>query len=256
MDHRAALIALAFIFLAADIGGAQEREKTDAGQSGRIVGQILDATTSQPVQDVAVRVVDLDRPARLTNAEGRFEITDLPRGIYLIEIQHIAYGKTRKLVNVPPGRTVELDIRLYPQAVALDSLQVEVSIRNPKLEKRGFYDRRRSGWGLYFTCEDFKRWSLTQVLRRVPLLEFRPGASRFDLTPVFRQAGRYCQPDVYIDGVLIHLRGEEITAFVDASNIEAMEVYRGISTPAEFVDSGLTKPCGAIVIWTRTANSQ
>ena len=68
---------------------------------------------------------------------------------------------------------------------------------------------------------------------------------------------RGCRPEWYLDGHHIKLRTERINGvvFVDrienlvpVSTIKAIEVYNGLSKPAQFMDMG-GNPCGAIAIW-------
>jgi hypothetical protein len=58
----------------------------------------------------------------------------------------------------------------------------------------------------------------------------------------------YCNPLIWVDGQ--QAPGLEIDDIL-ASDIHAIEVYRGPSTtPAQFVMNG-SAPCGTIVVWTR-----
>lgn len=255
MHRRAAFVAIVLALLGAGTVRAQGDRAPAAPGAGRIVGRVLDRGTSKPVPDVTVRVVGLELPQQVTNADGWFELAAVPRGIQEIEIQHIAYGSKRQLVNVPAGRTVELEVLLSPQPLALEPIEVEVALRNRSLEQEGFYTRREAGWGHYFTYKDLERSELRHVLRRVPGLELRsPGGRPFDRIPVMRVSGRECVPNLFIDGTRIRFLGSGINEWISRENIEAIEVYRGITTPGEFIGFE-HRPCGAIVIWTRSGNA-
>lgn len=226
-------------------------------EPGQIAGQIVDAITLQPVLGIAVRIIDLELSARMSDSEGRFHLTGIPPGVYELEFRHIAYGTQRHLVNVPEGDIVDLSVRLSTQPIALDEIRVEARVRNWALRQRGYFDRKKLGFGKFFEREDFERWDLHQILRQVPGSRIGYiGRSSLAYYPLFRGSRGYCVPAIYIDGRHIRLMDNSLSDLVSGSNIEAMEVYRGITTPPEFVPpSSDGFDCGAVVIWTRTAHS-
>ena len=226
-------------------------QQPDDPSKGRIIGRILDAESSEPIADVVVSVPERGIPPVLTDRNGCFAVGDLERGIYPLELQHVAYGTHEQLVNVPPGRTVEIEIRLAARAIELDPIAVAVTIRSPYLEDRGYYRRERMGFGTFFTEEDIAKWGLRNTLHLVPRGRVESiGASAFRYTLIFQRGFRTCVPPVWIDGLLIRLRGSAISDMIDENNIGALEAYAPGQTPGEFIGSGIYD-CGAIVIWSR-----
>lgn len=66
---------------------------------------------------------------------------------------------------------------------------------------------------------------------------------------VYVRAGyrRSCEPAVYIDGVELPSKTQDLDAFVDLDDIAAMEVYtKAAEVPMEFPGDPF---CGAILIW-------
>jgi hypothetical protein len=221
---------------------------------GAIQGRVIELQSGEGIPSATIRLLDVDRPPALTDAEGRFRLTGVPVGVQEIEVTHIAYGRTTHLVNVPEGVTVELDIRLGFSAIVLDSLVAEVEVVPGSLLRSGFYERLRGARGRFFHGEDTERWTPEQLLRMVSgVREVQSGRSMFDrrITMRVRSAlGGDCFPDIYLDGV--HYRGFEgdLNRVVGGQPIAAMEVYRGSEAPPQF--TGLRyPPCGAVVMWTR-----
>ena len=214
---------------------------------GRILARIVDDETGQPIQGATVRLLGADLPAQLTNVEGRFAFVGVPNGVYHIEIGHVAYGRGTQQVSIAPGSVVEFEARLRPNAIALDSLVINVKARPARLEQVGFLRRQRSGWGHHFTDDLDDSWSIRQVLQRVPRLYFAGSAGRI---VVMRDGRRSCIPEIYVDGFRQGWASGDIEMAVAALDVEAIEVYRGMETPLEFASGGM-RTCGAIVIWTR-----
>ena len=61
-----------------------------AAENGRLVGQVLDGTTKQPLPDAVVTVVGTQWGAA-TDRAGRFHINALPEGVYKISVHLIGY---------------------------------------------------------------------------------------------------------------------------------------------------------------------
>src|SRR5688500_5010072 len=100
--------ALAFTLLFPAAVAAQSTTARIDQLPGRIVGRLLDAETGEAVEAAEIRIPDLPGSGRLSDDDGRFIVTDVPRGVHVLEIKHLAYGRGSHSVNVPPGETVEL----------------------------------------------------------------------------------------------------------------------------------------------------
>ena len=61
-----------------------------AAENGRLVGQVLDGTTKQPLPDAVVAVVGTEWGAA-TDGEGRFQIDALPEGVYKLSVHFMGY---------------------------------------------------------------------------------------------------------------------------------------------------------------------
>lgn len=80
--------------------------------TGVLSGQVIDATTQQPVVGATVAVVGTKRGA-VSKKEGRFVITSVPAGVYSIKTTLIGYATDIKSdVVVSPGKPVTILIQL------------------------------------------------------------------------------------------------------------------------------------------------
>jgi hypothetical protein len=225
-------------------------QRPDSTNLGEIRGQILDAETSTPISGVAVSVPESGISV-ITNAEGRFRIPKLVRGVYNLELNHIAYGVSEQLVNVPPGANVSVTLRISTKPIEFDPIEVTVTGWSPVLEQNGFFQRRKMGFGRFFTEEALKRQGIRTSLAMVPLLRMRQiGRSTFNYSPFYVRGLRACTPAIWVDGMQYRLRGDALGDFVDEFGAAAMEVYGPQSAPLEFQGNDFDS-CGAIVIWTK-----
>lgn len=248
--RRFPVLLLATVCLPAGTLAAQETPAPEEREPGRLLIGVLDRGSSDPVPGVAVRLLTLEGEEALTDGDGRATVDAVPPGVHEIQLRHIAYGTRSQLVNVPPGRTVEVEIRLTPRVIGLEPLEVEVTIRAPGLEREGYYRRERLGFGTYFGPEEVDRKTFTGMLYEVPSLRLGRGRSAFRHYPYFQRGFRACAPTLVVDGRWIRLRGMAVEDMVDRNIILAMEVYRPHDTPGEF-QYRFHRDCGAIVIWTK-----
>ena len=239
----------------------------DAAFPGRIVGTVIDRRTDRPVESAQLELVG-DDENRLSDGNGRFLFRDLTPGVYRVAVSHIAYERMEQIVNVPGNRTVDVRFNVSADPIELEPLVVTV-VRDSRLERRGYYDRRdigeKVGNGVFFNAEEIRRLMPSRVTN---LLEWVPGV-RIDCSggsrdcriimtrgaPSLRSSAEVgcVNSNIYVDGIRVvrdtQDSPESIDSFVSPFDIAGMEVYRSASeVPAEF--AGSVGRCGAIVIWT------
>ncbi|MBK7367794.1 MAG: TonB-dependent receptor [Candidatus Eisenbacteria bacterium] len=95
--------------------------------AGVLRGLVLSAENNQPLAAVRVQLQGA-RLGALTDANGRFVITDVPAGVYNVEFSVLGRKReTRFEVAVTPGRPVSLEVSLEEEVVAGDSVTVTAS---------------------------------------------------------------------------------------------------------------------------------
>lgn len=86
-------------------------------------GQILDAATGAPVRAFALAFANESEPEAnyvdLTDADGRFSLSQLPSGNSTLSIRAAGYAESKRDVTIPPAQTAPVDVavRLEPEAV-------------------------------------------------------------------------------------------------------------------------------------------
>ncbi len=247
-------------------------------RTGRLIGQVLDGRTHQPVSTAAVSVADRAEVVE-SNRRGRFILAGLPVGDYELSIRHLGYAPLTHPVTVTRGLTTEVEVDLSPDPVALEPL-VATATRPRRLEIKGFYERKYWGeliaGGAFFTAEDIERRNplrITHMIADAPGVRLANcdmwghGCKLYSTTHSRGFSDQGCKLNIYLDGN-IAIRGskerwsitsgvppeaqlrESINDLVLPTEIAGIEVYTGgASLPAEF--GGHDSRCGAVVIWTK-----
>lgn len=110
-----------------------------------IRGRVVDAESGRPIADAVIRAraggdADESRFTRLTDAEGRFAIEDMPHGEWIFEIEHVAYGGESPEVAIGGGGARQVVIYARETVTELAPLTVTTRRADPVEDAR-----RRSG---------------------------------------------------------------------------------------------------------------
>ena len=229
-------------------------------ETGRLVGQVRDARTEDPVTAAAVSLVG--RPAAATtNRRGRFILSGIPVGLHQLEVRHIGYAPLTHRISVARGMTTDVEVGLVADPVELEPL-VATAIRVRRLETKGFYERKYWGalvsGGTFFTAEDIERRNprlISQMIADESGIRLDCGlrVESCKLVNTRRSSTSLgpCVMSTYLDGVWVNRNPRDtIDMFVRPVEIAGVEVYKGAaSLPAEY--AGMASGCGVVVIWTK-----
>lgn len=234
-----------------------------ADTSPRITKGIIDGVVTDsalmPMRDAQIGI--LRTPIKITTgAQGRFRITDVQMGTYILTVRRFGYSPMASVVSVGGGDTLRVSYALIPlSAGRLDT--VRVTERQMSRNLMEFERRRNLGVGKFLTAADLeKRGSIDMatVLRGFATIavvrDDNSGVtsiqSRRDQGNMLTAQGAgACPVQVIVDNVPMP-REIDVDLLPRPKEIAGVEVYGGPSgTPSQF--GGMDRRCGMVIIWTK-----
>lgn len=224
-------------------------------RTGRLLGQVHDAITDDPVAAATVFVPDRLRVAE-TDRQGRFVLSGVPVGTQELNVRHLGYAPLSYAIEVSPGLTTEVEIGMVPDPVEMEPI-VATATRSRRLEIEGFYERKLwsdvVGTGTFYTAEDIDRRRPVQISQMIAdesgirlQCDVRRTDCRLVNTRLSSAITGACSLSFYVDG--LPTRGIALDDMVRPSEIAGIEIYKGLSSgPAEFPPSR----CGLVAVWTK-----
>ena len=220
---------------------------------GRVRGHV-NGVTGRPVPGAHVTVWGTGVEA-VTNADGEFDLANLPEGTHTLEARALGFAPGRQPVDIVRGAPGAAEVELTNLAITLDTIKVFARRVYPSPFLGDFERRRRMGVGRFLDEKEIERRKptlLTDLLRTLPGVYVVP--SVWGGVEALMRDGRglatgMCRPDLVIDGGRqVSDSTFPINTLVWANEVRAVEVYtQPSSVPAEFQT---VKECGAIVVWT------
>lgn len=220
---------------------------------GTIDGIVADSNLT-PVQAAFVSILGTNIRVG-TGPNGRFRITKVPVGQYLVIVKRVGFRPASSVIDVSSTDTVRLAYTLEPAAVELNT----VTTTAPLSKMTEFEKRRRAGVGEFLTAEQIKTQNAvfpTELIRRFKTVSVSPNRSK--ATPEYyalsaREGGNpgmgACPMTVFLDGMPLP-NPFNLDLLPSPREIVGIETYAGSATiPPQF--NGPDRGCGVILIWTR-----
>jgi hypothetical protein len=217
-----------------------------------VTGRVVNAG-GQPV--VGARIDVLGTPgATLSKENGEFQIAGLPSGTQSLVVRQIGFAPEERAVELSTRAPAEITVTMARPATMLNTVVVKAD-RDVGLERIGFTQRKKMGGGYHIDGDQIAKRApnmLTDLFRTVPGLRVVPSGNGIDYTvESARQVTGNCVR-YYIDGAPFEaVFPGDIDRMMPPNEIAAVEVYNGISVPAQFQAAGQSS-CAAIVIWSKT----
>lgn len=231
--------------------------QAEAKGLGDLTGQIRDRDTGAPLRFADVGLAGMARRAA-TDEAGRFSLVGLDPGTYTLEISSLGYAATSAPVEVPAGTEVFLDLRVAPEAVAIDGLTVTARAAAEEAVRASPF-RRSIAYGEVMAAEERIGAMAIETLRRaapgIRITErYREGAGREVCIETNRRVAslgaRGCaQAEVVIDGMRVP-DGADWLMRTPVELLESIEFVTPMQAQTLFGIGGRTAN-GVVVVYTR-----
>jgi hypothetical protein len=186
----------------------------------------------------------------LTNEKGEFTMQNLPSGSKVLMARHLGYAAETIPVDLSSREQSHVTIALQKYVAVMDPVLVTAR-RTAALDRTGFGQRRKSGAGYFLGPEQIEKmhpFRVTDLLRSVPGLRVTPGQFG-DMVSSTRDARGGCVQYFLDEMPYKEMTPGDISDFVNAHEVVAVEVYQSGMAPAQFI--GTLSDCTTIVFWTR-----
>lgn len=222
-------------------------------QTGNAVltGRVVNAS-GQPV--VGARVDVIGTPgATLTKENGEFSLSGLPSGTQSLVVRQIGFAPEERAVELSTRAPARVEIAMARPATVLNTVVVRAD-RDVGLERVGFSQRKKSGGGYYLDGDDIVKRApnmLTDLFRSIPGLRVVPSGNGIDYQVESARAVVGSCVKYFVDGAPFEaVFPGDVDRLLPPNEIAAVEVYNGISVPAQFQQAG-SSSCAAIVLWSK-----
>jgi len=235
-----AVVALALAWANAPAAQAQ--------QTGTVQGVVVDATTARPLSGAQVTVQGTPI-GTLTNAQGRFQLVNVPAGDQAIRVVLVGYAASTRQISVVGGQATAANFSLEQTAIALREVVVTgVSGGAMERAKVPFTVSRVEADQMPIQAVN----PLSQIQGRVPGANIASISGRPGVAPQvilrgptsINASGRSQEPLYVVDGVVL---GASI-ADINPADIESVEIVKGAAASTLF---GSRAAAGVISITTR-----
>ena len=239
----AALLLLSLVALTRPDGISAQVEDTLAQFRGRV----LSRSRAEPVEQAFVFLL-ANGKGGMTDAEGRFSISDVAPGVDTVQIRYFGFEPSTTVVDLKPGHITDATLLISNAVLEVADLKVEVR-RTLRGKLRGFEERRLKGFGDFITPQQIERRQPrvpSDMLRAIAGVTV--GSEQVGQTEVYFTKGSTsgrCYPTIWLDGQPMRdMKIDEISA----PDLLAIELYKGgTQMPPQWASNS----CGLIVVWTK-----
>jgi len=215
-------------------------------ETSKLIGTVTD-TAGVPLSRAEVWLVAVSTLRTISNDSGHFELPGLPAGTVTLGVRRLGFEEATFTATLKAGKTHRATFPLTPSVQSLAEVKVQDTISS---WLSLFEQRRAMQRGTFIERKDFAKDNLriaTDILRRVPGVQIVPTRMGTSVVMTRGAGAKRCTPQLYVHQTPYSGNFDDFSP----DDIEAVEVYVGISEiPPDLITMG--RPiCAAIVIWTR-----
>lgn len=229
--------------------GAQQPDSTHRDSLPAVlIGHVIDSAGTA-IAGAEISLLRHETIRTVTNDSGAFRLSGIPAGTNIFAVRRIGFQAATFTAVLRSGRVSRANFPLSASVQALDPVQVsDTAVVSHWLDE--FNSRRAEHRGTFITRDQIvarNNRTGADILRTIPGVRVTQNRTGRTIVLFERTVTRPCLPTMYVQGMPY---SGQIDDF-NADDIEAAEVYTGVSEiPPEF-DRGNRGVCGVIALWMR-----
>ena len=215
--------------------------------TARLAGTVRSSINGLPISGVMVAVQGT-RVFDVSDSTGSFALVGLPDGRQTVRILYGDSLSYEHAFDLKRGKTLTLSVLLDVAATELAPIVVEARTIRADKSLAGFYDRRKRGFGRFYTLADLDRHAAgsPDALLLESGVQVRCRLGR--CLPIGFDGARSCVMSLFLDGMRMPA---DYLSTVRLDELAGVEVYKhALEVPPEFW-SGSRGACGVVVMWSR-----
>jgi hypothetical protein len=189
----------------------------------------------------------------ITDSSGNFFLRNLPSGTQTLVVRKVAYAPITQPVDLTTRATSTTRVILPVAPPTLAAVEIKATGAAKGLEQVGFNHRQKMGLGHFMNREQIESkipTYMTDIFTTTPGIRVDYSSGQPVLTGTRGSTGSGCVNYV-IDGTpYTEASPGDINDFMHPNEVEAVEVYSDVDTPAEYQKPGTS--CSTVIIWTKT----
>src|SRR2546423_10138454 len=237
--QRAALTSLLFLSMLLTPAHAQ-RDTT-----ARLTGTVRSSINGRHVSGVMIGFKG-SRVFNVSDSTGSFPLVGLPGGRQTVRILYGDSLSYEKEMDLKQGKTLTLSVLLDVAATELAPIVVEAQTLSAERSLAGFYERKKSGFGRYYTLADLKRRPLEtlQALLLESGVQVRCRVGQ--CVPLVSDGGRLCVMSLFLDGLRMP------ADYLNLARVDELAGEEGFKGPGEVapgISAGVRRRLCGLGMW-------
>jgi hypothetical protein len=188
----------------------------------------------------------------VTDSSGNFTLRNLPSGTQTLVVRKVSYSPITQPVDLSSKNARSANVILQVAPPELATVKV-TAVAQSGLAKVGYDQRKKMGLGHFMDkaqIEERLPTYMTDIFTTTPGIRVDYSTGQPVLTGTRGTSGAGCVNYV-VDGTpYTEQTPGDINDFMHPNEVEAVEVYSDIDTPAEYQKPGTS--CTTVIIWTKT----
>ncbi len=189
----------------------------------------------------------------VTDSSGNFFLRNLPSGTQTLVVRKLAYAATTQPVDLSSKATLTAKVILPQAPPSLPTVTVQATGAAKGLEQVGYNHRQKMGLGHFLNREQIESkipTYMTDIFTTMPGIRVDYSSGQPVLTGTRGTSGNGCVSYVVDGSPYSEASPGDINDFMHPNEVEAVEVYSDVDTPAEYQKPG--QSCTTVIIWTKT----